>query len=593
MGENSSPARPGDLIKAGMALLAEIREASNGEKPQITNCAPAIKALRARAFRLASEGREDAKAVAELRRMARRNARRLRQASASVRSRAWVNENLLVYQANQLLRSAMTGEPVVAVTTEQRAYFERIAGLAEGGNVRGFRRLVELVPELADIARTTKAETRNDGQARIKQALTPLVGPDAHSENDVVGSHTAYDIAFTYLTNSYAGPPARIATLSGHTARINHIRQLRSGGETLLVTADEGGTAVLWDLANGERRATLSGHTGPISAITRRSLMRPAATPPSDDWPDEVIVTAGTDGTVRTWDITTGEPLVTYDHSAPVVAMTWRYTDGSPWSFNLFTGRTRTPSNWQMVLGIAAGADGTVAVLALRTGDLRATLAGHLGPLTDIVTSDLGREALVVTASTDGTARVWDLTTMATRHVLTGHNGPITALAYRGDNDTDRYLVTAGADGTARIWNPSSGKQLLVINGHTPLTDVALAGWDLVLTSSLDGTAHAYDFATGKERFVFLGHDGPVDKVGSTEVDDTTCAVTLGTDRTLRVWSLTDGQQLAMLSEVTAFVSGWAGDDQQIIITGAADGTVRVWDTADLPADSATGPAEQ
>lgn len=131
-----------------------------------------------------------------------------------------------------------------------------------------------------------------------------------------------------------------------------------------------------------------------------------------------------------------------------------------------------------------------------------------------------------------------------------------------------------------------------MIAGPAPLTDVALVDRDLVLTSNLDGTAHAYDFATGEERFVFLGHDGPADKVGSAEVDDTTCAVTLGTDGTLRVWSLTDGRQLAVLSGVTAFESGWAGDDQQIIITGSAEGTIRVWDTADLPADSTANPAE-
>ena len=54
----------------------------------------------------------------------------------------------------------------------------------------------------------------------------------------------------------------------------------------------------IWDVATGQRRVTLNGHTGGVTAV---------AVAPDGSW----LASGGEDGTVRIWDVATGQQRAT------------------------------------------------------------------------------------------------------------------------------------------------------------------------------------------------------------------------------------------------------------------------------------------
>jgi WD40 repeat protein/DNA-binding SARP family transcriptional activator len=83
-----------------------------------------------------------------------------------------------------------------------------------------------------------------------------------------------------------------------------------------------------------------------------------------------------------------------------------------------------------------------------RTGRHVATLAGHTGPLTDIVFDEDGRR--IATASTDGTARIWDARSGTMLSVL---RGPVPAATGQvAFVPGGKQIVTTGYDGVVRVW---------------------------------------------------------------------------------------------------------------------------------------------
>ena len=60
----------------------------------------------------------------------------------------------------------------------------------------------------------------------------------------------------------------------------------------------------------------------------------------------------------------------------------------------------------------------------------------------------------LASAGDDGTVRIWDPATGQQRATLTGHAGPVTAVAIAPDGT---WLASAGDDGSVRIWDPATG----------------------------------------------------------------------------------------------------------------------------------------
>ncbi|KAI6005005.1 WD40-repeat-containing domain protein [Pisolithus orientalis] len=221
---------------------------------------------------------------------------------------------------------------------------------------------------------------------------------------------------------------------------------------------------------------------------------------------DDCLVTGASDKTLRQWDLTTGQCVLTMDilwaisHSsvgaagvlsstplfpglaaagANFAVPTPPHADGSWEMYEDFVGAVQF---WGCAL-VSGSGDGAVRMWDMRTGQAHRTLTGHTGPVTCLQFD----EVHIVSGSLDKSIRIWDVRTGGTfetieydhgvsclqfdsRKVIaaTGENGikiynrttmqhstlttnghtrPVERLRYM-----DRYLVSGGRDATVKVW---------------------------------------------------------------------------------------------------------------------------------------------
>ncbi|SOD65683.1 WD40 repeat [Streptomyces zhaozhouensis] len=173
-------------------------------------------------------------------------------------------------------------------------------------------------------------------------------------------------------------------------------------------------TVVLWDVATGEERHTLT---------VEESYVRAVGFSPDG----ATLATADHQGAVRLWDVGSGaERGALARQNGYVMAVAF-----SPDGGTLAT----------------AGSDG-VRVWDADTGDERRRLPGHGEGVASVAFSPDG--ATLVTAGGDDVVRLWDVASGQERLSLTGHAGPVLEAAFSADGTA---VATAGMDGTARLWN--------------------------------------------------------------------------------------------------------------------------------------------
>ncbi|KAJ6573994.1 WD40-repeat-containing domain protein [Mycena vulgaris] len=251
---------------------------------------------------------------------------------------------------------------------------------------------------------------------------------------------------------------------------------------------------------SGKERATerddccarvLEGHTKAVTALY---------------FEDDCLVTGASDKTLRQWDLTTGQCVMTMDilwaishpqrnpggilpnnmfSSAAASVGTFAvptppYADGSWDMYEDFVGGVQF---WGYGL-VSGSGDGAVRMWDMRTGQAHRTLLGHSAPVTCLQFDEIH----IASGSLDKTIRIWDLRTggifetlkydhavtglqFDTRKIIaaTGENGikiynrtsmqnstlltnghlkPVERLRYM-----DRYLVSGGRDSTVKIWS--------------------------------------------------------------------------------------------------------------------------------------------
>ena len=369
------------------------------------------------------------------------------------------------------------------------------------------------------------------------------------------------------------GPMLRI--LTGHDSKVNAVAASADGRRA--VSGDDDGTVRVWDLDSGERLHTLTGHSRRVNAVAVSA--------------DGRRVVSGGDGTVRVWDLGFGAPVHTLTGHDEVLAVAvsadgrravsggydgtmrvWDLDSGA--LLHILTGQGGVKAVAVSADGrraVSGGYDEAVRVWDLGSGALLHALTGHSRGVDAVAVSADGRRA--VSGGGDGTVRVWDLGSGALLHALTGHSFWVDAVAVSADG---RRAVSGGGDGTMRVWDLDSGALLHTLTGHGVNAVAVSPDGRRAVSGGYDGTVRVWDLGSGAPLHAPTGQGG----VNAVAVSpDGRRAVSGGYDGTVRVWDLGSGAPLHTLTGHSNKVNSVAMlPDGRRAVSGGDDGTVRVWD---------------
>ncbi|HEX6352915.1 helix-turn-helix domain-containing protein [Actinophytocola sp.] len=396
------------------------------------------------------------------------------------------------------------------------------------------------------------------------------------------------------------------ARLTGHGGEIYAVTFSPDGA--ILVTGSTDNTVRLWDVSDRTRPRQLGQPlTGPLDAIVAVEFS-----------PDGNLLAVGSrDRAIQLWDlrdrerpVPTGSPLTGATGAVQSIAFTpagdvmavadaggavrvWNVRDRQPLGAPL-----TVPSR---VNAVAFSPDGTTLAAGSNDANVRlwtmtdparpapaGTLTGVTGWVNAIAFSADGTR--LASANSAARVQVWDLATQ--RMVLDlPHPEPTTAVAFRDD---DRVLYTNSTDGIARRWLvpgpvlPTEGRQItgLAFHPDRPLlidggTDQRL--WDVTNRDRPTPLGPALTAPPDSDRMtgnVTLSPDGDT-LAGATRAGNT-----------ILFWDVTEPdrpRQLPVrLTGHTALIEHVAFSHHgRLLASTSDDGTVRLWDTADVHAPTA------
>jgi WD40 repeat protein len=259
--------------------------------------------------------------------------------------------------------------------------------------------------------------------------------------------------------------------------------------------------------------------------------------------------------------------------------------------------------NGQMLA--SAGTDDTVRVWDLtdpaHPSPVGPPLTGHTSAVTKVAFSPDGHT--LISASTDHTIRFWNLTDPAHPSPLcpplTGHTEAVDSLAFSPDGHT---LVSASDDHTIRFWNltdPAHPSPLgPPLTGHTDAVDSLAFSPDghTLATGSDDASVQLWNVADPAHPSP-LGPPltGYTNWVSSVAFSPDGHTLATGSANAVRLWNVVDAAHPASLGQPLSGHTGTVYDlafspDGHTVASGSDDATIRLWnlDTA-LPLTGHTG----
>lgn len=343
------------------------------------------------------------------------------------------------------------------------------------------------------------------------------------------------------ITLRDAATGQELLTLTGHTDWIGGLAFSPDGKRLASTSLD--GTVRIWNITPGQEIITVS---APGAGYGTRVVYNPNA---------QEFATNGGDGSATIWSAITGEPrLILNGHKDEVMSM----------AFN--------PDGTRFATG---SLDSTAIIWDNASGQKLLTLSGHEDGVRDIAFSSDGKQ--IATGSFDGTARLWDATTGEGLLTIAGHEGIVLGVAFSPDGTR---LATASADGTAKIWDVKTGELLNALTGHTAgVVDIAYSpDGSKIATASNDATAKIWDAITGKELLTLTGHSAEIRPVAFSP--DGKYLATGSGDNTAKIWDVETGDEILTLPGSEGGVYGVAFsslDNGAHLVVASNNGVVRVY----------------
>ena len=347
----------------------------------------------------------------------------------------------------------------------------------------------------------------------------------------------------------------------------------------VIAVADEVGRVRMLSFADGADRGIVAGHTGPIRDL---SILAD----------NQRLLTAGQDGTYRTWSLPM--PVVPVNgHAMPVRAAVsaasgqWFATAGDDKTVRIWNPQGQAVrSMGQHQQGVAAlairpddqqlcsgDAEGVVWFWNGADGAVQGSIFAHTGAVTAM---DYDRaQPWLWTAGADGTIKRWQLPLVPPR-LSSGHSQPIRAIAVSADG---RWSVTGSQDQTVRVWDQTTGQLVRALpetNLLGPITAVAISPDNtLVAATGETGPMMVWNLADGVVRMRRMALPGAIHDLAF--LPDGKRIATISQDQALRIWGLVEPAKELANDGAPYLVAASSLDGKRLAIAGTAGGKPVVW----------------
>ncbi|MCL5037038.1 MAG: WD40 repeat domain-containing protein [Chloroflexi bacterium] len=344
----------------------------------------------------------------------------------------------------------------------------------------------------------------------------------------------AYDTVYLFKN----GEKKYYMALKGHTDALNSLEFSPDGKRLLSSAIDE--TAIIWDVDTGKIFKEL--FAPPLTV--RAAVVFPGG---------ETVISGGSDGLIRFYNISTGEEISFIPQTSGVSAL------------------AVSPDGRTFACGLK---DGTLLIYDAATRKIFVDFRAHGDIITAVKYSPDGK--YIATAGADEQAKIWKLDGKPDK-TLIKHNDSLTGIDWSPDGSK---IATSSWDERAIIWDAKTGRPLHVLKGHTGCVSGVSFSPDgkSLATSSFDKTIRTWDVKSGK-----LIKDAIAHNEGVSSISFSPGGIYTGSfDRTAKKWNP------GSLKEISVFNAGdhWVTavipfDEGKKLLLGMGDGSLQVWSTKD------------